>query len=82
MQPEPVSLTEGQEGTDMGFFHEVPGDVGILPELSVSCSNTSGRGWLRFLSQTGVCSVGRCVYLCQDTVSEATIPSCGSHVSQ
>lgn len=28
MQPEPVTLTEGQEGTDMGFFHEVPGGCG------------------------------------------------------
>lgn len=37
-----VTLIEGQEGTDMGFFHVVPGDVGILPELSRLCSSTSG----------------------------------------
>lgn len=47
--------------------------MGIIPELSMSCSSASGRGLLRFLSQTGVWSVGRCVHLCQDTVSEATI---------
>lgn len=30
MQPEPVTLIEGQEGMDMGFFHVVPGGRGDL----------------------------------------------------
>lgn len=68
MQPELVTLVEGQEGTDMGFFHVVPGGCGDLAraeQIVFQCQ--WGRGLLWFLFQTGVLSVGRCSHLCQDS---------------
>lgn len=77
MQPEPVTLTGGRRS-----FCVVLGHLGVLAELSRSCSSASGlmfavvlvsawcvQYWKWFAPLLGYC------------ISEATIPSCGSYMS-
>lgn len=81
MQPEPVTLTEGQEGTDMGFFHEVPGGCGDHTRAEHVVFQ---RQWPRFAAVLVSDGCVECWTLCAPLSGHCfrSHHSCGSHMSQ